>query len=188
MDTDLAKTLEDYLRGGSIKQLRERAVSILGGGMSDALGETREPANDVTLWAQAYGVASLYKPCLATLALDKEPCPRKGAEWDYDDLRWRLFGVGWNGLAFLQRGRRPADILRRQEILAELHKQLSQMLEVEHPIGNLFYSDLNGLFFTFPGIQDEPASELVKELSPTLVQAVRRASDDELWPFFTLSN
>jgi hypothetical protein len=87
MDIGLAKALDDYLNGDTVEQLREGAVSILRDGMSSALGETREPANDVTLSAQTYGVASLYKPCLATLALGKDPCPRKGAEWAYDDIR-----------------------------------------------------------------------------------------------------
>ncbi len=187
MDRELALALDGYLRGMAIEEFRERAVEILRPGLSAALGETREPANDVTLWAQSYGVASLYKSCLATLSLGKDPCPRNNTGWDYDDIRWRLLGIGWNGLAFVQRGRRAADILRRQEILTELQGSLQNLLEVQCPLGNLFYQDLNGVFFTFPGIEHEPACDLVKELAPRLVEEVRKASDDELWPFFTLS-
>jgi CRISPR-associated Csx11 family protein len=191
MDSNFAKALHGYLRGNAaIDVLHDQAVHILSEGMSQALGETRKPANDVTLWAQSHGVASLYKPVLATLALGLEPCPRKGnGELDYTNVRWRLFGIGWNGLGFVQRGRRPGDILRRQEILQDIRKKLKCLLEVEYPLGNLFYEDLNGLFFTFPGLHDQEvqAEALVKELAPKIVEVVRKQSDMELWPFFTLS-
>jgi hypothetical protein len=141
----------------------------------------------VTLWAQSYGVASLYKSCLVTLALGKDPCARKSTGWDYDAVRWRLLGIGWNGLGFVERGRRAADILRRQEILSELRETLRTLLEVEYPLGNLFYQDLNGVFFTFPGVEDDSACDLVKELAPRMVEKARNLSDNELWPFSTLS-
>jgi CRISPR-associated Csx11 family protein len=188
MDAALAEALEGYLQGSSkIVEFRARAIAILKPALSETLGETREPANDVTLWAQSYGVASLYKSCLATLAVGKDPCPKKNGAWDYDDVRWRLLGIGWNGLGFVQRGRRAADILRRQEILDDLRETLRNLVEVECPLGNLFYQDLNGAFFTFPGIEDEPASGLVKELASRIVEKARKLSDNELWPFFTLS-
>ena len=190
-DCRLATALETYLGGSlDIDGLRCQAVCILKKDMSQALGETRQPANDVTLWAQSHGVASLYKPVLATLALGLAPCPRKGnGELDYNNVRWRLFGIGWNGLGFVQRGRRPGDILRRQEILQDIRMQIQRLLELQYPVGNLFYEDLNGLFFTFPGLdgKEEAAKTLVAELAPEIVKIVRGQSDTELWPFFTLS-
>ena len=188
MDVELAEALDNYLRGTAIEEFRDRVVNILEPGLSATLGETREPANDVTLWAQSYGVASLYKSCLASLALEKDPCPRKNGSWDYYNVRWRLLGIGWNGVGFVERGRRAADISRRQEILNELQQSLRNLLEVEYPLGNLFYQDLNGSFFTFPSIEDEAARDLVKELARQVVAKVREATDDELWPFFTLSH
>jgi CRISPR-associated Csx11 family protein len=187
MDVELAAALDKYLQGASIGEFRYRAIAILKPALSEILGETREPANDVTLWAQSYGVASLYKSCLATLALGKDPCPKKNSDWEYDNVRWRLLGIAWNGLGFVERGRRAADILRRQEILDELRETLRNLVEVECPLGNLFYQDLNGAFFTFPGIEDEPACHLVKELASRIVEKARKLSDNELWPFFTLS-
>jgi CRISPR-associated Csx11 family protein len=188
MDAALAEALEGYLQGSSkIVEFRARAIAILKPALSETLGETREPANDVTLWAQSYGVASLYKSCLTTLALGKNPCPKRSADWEYDNVRWRLLGIGWNGLGFVERGRRAADILRRQEIIDDLRETLRNLVEVEYPLGNLFYQDLNGAFFTFPGIEDEPACDLVKELASIIVEKARKLSDNELWPFFTLS-
>jgi hypothetical protein len=188
MSQDLAGALNEYLRGQkAIDSFRECAIQVLRPGLSLALGETREPANDVTLWAQSWGVASLYKSCLAAIAIGSDPCPKTSTGWDYDKVQWRLLGIGWNGLAFLQRGRKAADILRRREIIDIALERLGGLLEVTYPVGNLFYKDLNGAFFTFPGIDQNTAETLMAEAGPELVRAVREASDNELWPSFTLS-
>ena len=170
-----------------VEELRTRLVGALQPGMSQTLGETREPANDVTLWAQSFGVASLFKSTLATLALGQEPCTSKNGKPDYESLKWRLFGIGWNGVEFTGRGRKPADILERHRILSEIRHQLSARLEVEVPVGNLFYADINGVFFTFPGIDVALSSELIREIGPDLIRIVRQESSNELWPFLTLS-
>ncbi len=188
MAAEVSEALRKFLGGDQdIEALRRRALGILRRGMSAALGETREPANDVTLWDQSYGVASLYKSCLAALALGKDPCPRKDGGWDYLNIRWRLLGIGWNGLSFIQHGRKAADILRRQEILDDIRGDLERLLEVAYPIGNLFYFDINGVFFTFPGIDRQGTVDLMEDLGPKVVQLVRDRSDSDLWPFLTLS-
>jgi len=189
MDCDLTRIFDLYIKDEiTIEELRENCVCILKTGLSKALGETREPANDVTLWAQSHGVASLYKPILATLAVGLEPCPAKtDGSRDFDQINWRLLGIGWNGLSFVKRGRKPADILRRQDILQEITETIQQVIEFRYPLGNLFYQDLNGVFLTFPGIDDGQAVTLVKELATKLIPRVRNLSDNELWPFLTLS-
>ncbi|PIU27638.1 CRISPR-associated protein Csx11 [Candidatus Aquicultor secundus] len=189
MDQKLADAFDSYLKNeqNSIEHLRKQAVNILQPGLSEALGETRQPANDVTLWAQSHGVASLYKPVLVTLAMEIEPCPKKNGDYDFDQVRWRLLGIGWNGLGFIQRSRKPADILQRQEIVRVITREIQQLIEVKYPLGNLFYWDVNGLFLTFPGIEDNVAQNLVDQFASELVQIVREQSDNELWPFLTLS-
>lgn len=188
MDQQLAQAMSSFLDARlAVEDFRRQALNILEPGMSVALGETREPANDVTLWDQSYGVACLYKSCLAALAVGKDPCPRKNSGWDYDNMRWRLLGIGWNGLSFVQRGRKAADILRRQEILDEIREGLQGLLEEAYPIGNLFYVDINGVVFTFPGIDQQTTLDLMGDLGPKVVQLVRDRSDSDLWPFLTLS-
>ncbi|HWB98419.1 MAG TPA: CRISPR-associated protein Csx11, partial [Bryobacteraceae bacterium] len=184
----LTAALQDYGQDSAkIQHFRGRVIETLQLGMSQTLGETREPANDVTLWAQSFGVASLYKSTLAAIALGKDPCPRKNNAWDYNGARWRLFGIGWNGAAFVQRGRKPADIIERQTVLVQVRQQLVNKLEIQTPLGNLFYADLNGAFFTFPGIDKDASCELLKDLGPGLIAIIRQESDNELWPFLTLS-
>lgn len=189
MDKKLAHAFDLYLnKSCGIKDLRETAVLVLQSGLSQALGETRLPANDVNLWAQSSGVASLFKSVLALLAMGIDPRPVKNANYDYNDIRWRLLGAGWSGLGFIERGRKPADIMRRQEILNKVTQEVRRVIEVEFPLGNLVYRDLSGLFFTFPGVTDDDAAEeLVQELATKIVPIVRKHSNDELWPFLTLS-
>ncbi|TEB12830.1 CRISPR-associated protein Csx11 [Pelotomaculum propionicicum] len=189
MDKKLARALDLYLNNScGIEDLWETAVQVLQPGLSQALGETRLPANDVNLWAQSRGVASLFKPVLVSLAIGKDPCPMKNGKYDYNDVRWRLLGVGWNGLGFIECGRKPSDIMHRQEILNTVTKEVRRVIEVEFPLGNLVYRDLSGLFFTFPGVTDDDvAEELVQELATKIVPLIRKHSNDELWPFLTLS-
>lgn len=189
LDARLTEVFERYNKGEiGIARLREQCVDILQPGLSQALGETREPANDVTLWAQSHGVASLYKPVLATLAMGLEPCLKKpDGSPNFDQINWRLLGFGWNGLGFVKRGRKPADILDRQDILRKILEAIQQAIEVQYPLGNLFYQDLNGVFLTFPGVDDDQAIPLVEELAQKIIPRVREISDGELWPFLTLS-
>ncbi len=188
MDEGLARVFERYINSQiSIECLREEVGKILKPGFDYALGETRVPANDVTLWAQSYGVAALYKPALATLAIEEDPCQNKNENYDFKQVKWRLLGVGWNGLGFLQKGLKPADILARQKILRDVIDEIQRQLEVHYPTGNLFYQDINGVFFTFPGIDNDKALDLVRELSSHVIPLIRKKSDNELWPFITLS-
>ncbi|MDA8336531.1 MAG: CRISPR-associated protein Csx11, partial [Peptococcaceae bacterium] len=190
MDEDLARAFDLYFnRSCTMGDLRETAVRVLKPGLSQALGDTRLPGNDVTLWAQSNGVASLFKPALALLAMGMEPgCTIKDGKLNCNGVRWRLLGVGWNGLRFVECGRKPADILRRQEIISDLSREVQRVVEIEFPLGNLVYQDLNGLFFTFPSVTDDAQTEeLVRELATRIIPIVRRHSNDELWPFLTIS-
>jgi CRISPR-associated Csx11 family protein len=180
MDRQLVGIFASYLNSQSpITVLRNEVQKILEHGLSCALGETREPANDVTLWEHSYGVASLFKSILSTIAVEREI--------DTAKYRWRLLGVCWNGIGFIEKGFKPGDILKRNEILNNINIEVADKLEVKFPLGNRFYSDLNGSFFTFPGVEDNEAYELIGSLSEEIIPAIRDSSDGELWPFFTLS-
>lgn len=187
MLAELIPLFDTYLNRPNAEKFRKGLIAILRAPMSRLLGETREPANDVTLWAQSFGVASLFKPVLAAVALGKEQLSLTNGNPNYKSLKWRLFGIGWNGSEFTSRGRKPADVLARQRILTEIRRQLSDIIEVESPFGNLFYADLNGAFFTFPGIDQASSRELLQEIGPALIRVVRQESSNELWPFLTLS-
>lgn len=142
---------------------------------SHSLGETRIPANDVTLWDHSYSTASLFKSVLAALVLSETK------------LKWRVFGISWNGIGFINGGRKIADILKRREIIDNIKGKLKELCEFTYPIGNAVYEDLNGMYFTFPQLSGNKLIEVAGELSEKALNIINQGSDNEIWPVFTLS-
>lgn len=175
--------LQDYAQDKiSISKLREEIINEIQTPFLQTLGETRVPANDVTLWAHSYSTASLYKTILCSLVLGENPEP--------EDLKWRIFGVSWNGLEFVEKGSKPADILSRTKIIKQIQSEIREELEIKYPIGNVVYEDINGIFFTFPYIEKNKLFtqvELANEYIESILSKVLEISSSELWPFFTLS-
>jgi len=157
---------------------RDIVFTLLKTYFSHVLAETRIPSNDVTLWDHSYSVASLFKSILAGLA--------HGEVYETNDLKWRIFGICWNGTRFINNGRKIAEIQAINAIIGELKKKLKLKFEVEIPIGNAIYEDENGIYFTFPELGSD-LEEIAKECSEIALKIICEESDHELWPFFTLS-
>lgn len=144
-----------------------------------ALGETRIPSNDVTLWDHSHSTASLFKSALCELAL--------GENFDLENPQWLLLGFCWDGIGIINKGKKVADILNRNEIIEEIKIELKKKFEDDVPIGNAIYEDTNGVYFTFPTLNNNKAKELAKECATEGLEIIRDKSDNEIWPFFTLS-
>jgi CRISPR-associated Csx11 family protein len=158
---------------------RKALITNLKTTFSHALGETRVPSNDVTLWDHSYSTASLFKSVLAAMICGTKPDPQ--------DLKWRIFGICWNGLDFINMGRKIAEIQARSDIIENIKKKLKRKFEFEIPIGNAIYEDTNGIYFTFPDLADK-SKDLAKECAEeALKKIIYDESENELWPFFTLS-
>ena len=180
---DLEDTLiglfKGYVSGTmSLSCLRESLMNTLKTSFSHALGETRIPSNDVTLWDHSYSTASLFKSILAA-----EVC---GAKIDHQKPQWKIFGICWNGIDFINRGKKIAEIKAREEIIEKIKTKLKKKFEDEIPIGNAIYEDTNGIYFTFPNLNDK-SKDLAKECAKEALEIIYKESDNELWPFFTLS-
>lgn len=158
---------------------RESLISNLKTTFSHALGETRIPANDVTLWDHSYSTASQFKSVLATLVLGETP--------DSDKLKWRIFGISWDGINFINKGRKIAEIQARSQIIEDIKEELKGKFEDEIPIGNTIYEDKNGIYFTFPDLSNGKSKELAEECVKEGSKIIYNKSENELWPFFTLS-
>ncbi|NLI70156.1 MAG: CRISPR-associated protein Csx11 [Firmicutes bacterium] len=180
LERKLFSIIDRYVEGGemSLQEFRKQVMDDIHIAFSHALGETRIPANDVTLWDHSYSTASLYKTLLCQAALDG-----KIAE---DDLKWRLFGIFWDGEGFIDKGNKVADILERKKIIDEVHDKLKEEFEVDSPVGNAVYQDINGIIFTFPSLAKD-AIQLAEECSDVGWDIILEESQNELWPFFTLS-
>ncbi|HAF16756.1 MAG TPA: CRISPR-associated protein Csx11, partial [Peptococcaceae bacterium] len=177
LDNQLGDMVERYINHGmDLIELRNAIRDFLKSAFSHALGETRIPANDVTLWDHSFSTASLFKSTLAGKVLGEEP-----------KNRWRLFGIIWNGREFIKRGRKIADIQKRSEIIQEIKIGLIKKFEIAFPIGNALYEDINGIYFSFPGLELPKAKKLAEQCAQKALKVIYEKSDNELWPFFTLS-
>ncbi|HAW49399.1 TPA: CRISPR-associated protein Csx11 [bacterium] len=182
------KDLEDRLIGllknyipqmMNIDCFRKSLINDLKTTFSHALGETRIPANDVTLWDHSYSTASLFKSVLCAIVLGENLDPNK--------LQWRIFGLCWDGIGFVNEGKKIADIQTRNEILGKIRDELKNKFEDEIPIGNAIYEDINGIYFTFPDISKEKLKGLVKRCAEIGLETITKESNNEVWPFFILS-
>jgi len=180
---DLEDTLiglfKGYISGTmSLSCFRESLMKTLEVYFSHALGETRIPSNDVTLWGHSYSTASLFKSLLAAIVC--------GANIDFEKPQWRIFGICWDGIEFINRGKKVAEIRAREEVIDNIKKKLKKEFEDKIPIGNAIYEDTNGIYLTFPELGNK-SKELAKECAEKALEIIYKESDNELWPFFTLT-
>ncbi|MBP8944407.1 MAG: CRISPR-associated protein Csx11 [Paludibacteraceae bacterium] len=179
LQNNLKVLFQNYTtRSTDITCFRSSIVTNVKTTFSHALGETRIPANDVTLWDHSHSTASLFKSVLCSMALDETLNP--------DKLQWRIFGFCWDGIGFINKGNKIADIISRSRIIEEIKNKLQNEFENEIPIGNVIYEDINGIYFTFPALSND-SKKLAKECIEIGLKIIRDTSNDELWPFFTLS-
>ncbi|WP_269899498.1 CRISPR-associated protein Csx11 [Methanothermobacter thermautotrophicus] len=172
----LIKLLKDYISGMvDLSYFRRTLMKELQVFFSHGLGETRIPSNDVTLWDHSYSTASRFKSLLVAKLY--------GA--DTKDPELRIFGIFWNGIEFINKGRKIAEIKARKEIIERIKEKLKGKFEDEIPVGNSIYEDINGICFTFP--EFERAEELANQCAKEACEIVLEESENELWPFFTLS-
>lgn len=114
---------------------------------SEALGDTRRPDNEVTLWDWSSVVAALYKAAIAGAVLRHKPDPER--------LRWRFLSVRVDSLAFMSHVSRIPDLLARQDILRDAFERVRFVLEENYPIGTRVYQDQETALFVLPHLPTE---------------------------------
>jgi len=177
LDKNLKHIFSLYInRKIDIHCFRDSVLESIKEPFSNSLGETRIPANDVTLYDHSFSTASLYKTQLARAVLEGKV---EGTE------EWRVFGLFWNGTRFVSQAKKVADALKRQEIIESIREKLKRIFEVEYTIGNAIFEDNDSIFFTFPAFHD--SEELAAECMEKAVEVIRKESDNDLWPIFALS-
>ena len=177
------KCIRECANGDSdklLEELRDKVIEDIRLPYSHALGETRIPANDVTLWDHSYSTASLYKSLLCQDLINGPVKP--------ENSNWRLYGIFWDGIGFIENSYKIADIEARKQIIEEMQRLLRYEFEVEYPIGNAIYCDLNGVIFTFPGLEDEEAIQLAMDCCEKSWEIVMAKSGQEVFPYFILSS
>jgi CRISPR-associated Csx11 family protein len=161
LQDNLKRLFKNYISDElDLSCFRKGLLNNLKASFSHALGETRIPANDVTLWDHSYSTAALFKTILAgrTCGGYIDDPNKKSVE------KWRIFGVCWRGEEFINQGQKIAEIQKRAEILEEIKSKLKMKFEDEIPIGNAIYEDTNGIYFTFPDLTTQ-SKELARSCS-----------------------
>ncbi|WP_214079635.1 hypothetical protein [Mesotoga sp.] len=118
---------------------------------SEALGDTRRPANEITLEDWSLIVATLFKSAVAGALLEtengKEPVLA-------DKLRWRFLSLRISGEQAFGNSASISDLLARKNWINEGLNRVRTLLEKEYPLGNEVYRDENGSVFVIPDIEN----------------------------------
>jgi len=140
------------------------------------LGETRRAANDVTLWDHSYSVASLYKAALAGMLLDR-------AYREPQQVKWRFFRVGFDGLGLIAKGHKIGDSLGYRDMLQEAQNAARDIVEFDWAIGNEVYRDENGVYFILPVLADpQDQADYDRLLADAIRRKVLEVTDGEVVP------
>ena len=138
--------------------------------LAEAWGDTRRPANDVTLWDWSYAVASLYKSELARHFLE-------GGWRERQKLRWRLLRINFDVLGLYSRAIKLADLFGYARAVEKACEQTKRFVEDEYPLGNEVYRDTTGVYFIFPDLDPpeglkEDIRHIVEGVEPELAPRI----------------
>ena len=141
---DVPKAREEFLQ----------AIEVV---FRKALGETRRPTNDVTLWHHAMSTANLFKAAVAEGVLRQD----FSRHWQNQTgafeisrmgrVRFRLLGIRWDWAALVGSALQPVVLTAMAENRRKAIAELRQRLEVDYPVGNQVYADDNGVVFVVGG-------------------------------------
>ncbi|MFQ5874201.1 MAG: hypothetical protein ACE5JL_10420, partial [Dehalococcoidia bacterium] len=142
LDRQLQRALHSLTSSPDIE--RRSVIDDLKENLVLALGDTRRPENEVTLWDWSSLVAALYKAALAGALLGHQPQPT--------DLRWRLLSIRVDEVAFLDHITRFPDLLARQRLLEDAFERVRILLEETYPLGTEVYRDESSSMYVVPNV------------------------------------
>jgi len=126
----------------------------------NALGETRYPCNDVTLWDHSYSVAGMTKAILVKILLEynskifsKEKLymlPLRSGKGNDNRTDFTFVKVSIDRSFLLSRGQKAGDIWGISEQVENLQNEIKRVVEDGLLIGNETYSDEDKQLFLIP--------------------------------------
>ncbi|MBX6773178.1 MAG: CRISPR-associated protein Csx11 [Chloroflexi bacterium] len=139
--------------------------------LSQGLGDTERPINEISLWDYASAIAALFKAAVARAVLEGViPSPA--------EMHWRLLAVRLDAQHFLFQAAQVVDLIARREVLERAQVAIQHAFEVTMPIGNAVYQDEDGLLFVVPDLPSRPPDEFRAALCDQ-VQHALRAQDEQ---------
>lgn len=138
-----------------IPKTRARFLKRIESILRQALGDTRRPTNDVTLWHHSYSTASLFKAAVAECVLRRNFGHLQDQQGLFDQgkmgrVRFRLLGIRWDWVELLRGALRPVVFAALQAERQDAMNQLRKVVECDYPIGNVIYEDHNGAVIVTP--------------------------------------
>lgn len=152
---------------------------------SQALGETRFPCNDVTLWAHSYSAASICKAILAKVMIEfiagefsaaSPYCiPSRSTAREKNPVDFTLLKIAFDRDFFLGRAQKVGDVVALSQLLAELQGRMKIFIEENLALANQTYLDQGRQLFllprlntwtingkpAFPGLQERFEAEVI---------------------------
>lgn len=170
--TDYFCNFDDTTRRSILNKIRKA--------FEQGLSDTTRPQNDTSLWEHSYAVASILKVLAVHNLINK----KEAKIYSFKDIKFGIFGVGWDGLGFISYGQKIGDIVSRKNILDEIKKFVKKIIESEYPVGNTIYEDDNGIYFIVPVHFDKsPYTNIRKYLMKRIYKDAAEESDGELQPY-----
>lgn len=142
--SNLNGKLEESLNTIFSNQKRNDRIKGMEKSFQLALGDTRRPVNEITLWDWSSIVAALYKSALAGALLGNKPEP--------NDLKWRLLAIRIDSEKILGNVSKIPALLARKKWITDGLDEVKKLIEEEYPMGNEVYRDENGSIFVVPDI------------------------------------
>ena len=180
---DLYKALENKLKkylDSSVPNNKDR-LEILGAirkAFDYGMADTIRPGNDTTLWEHTYSTAAIFKTSILHYAETGEPYKT------YDQVKFKLLGIGWNGLAFMAGVPRLGDGLGRYNVIKKIICELRKKIEWDLLWGSLVYWDTNQVVFMVadvPAVSNGTAENCLRPVFQTI-------SAGELFPTIQVSD
>lgn len=120
----------------------------------NALGDTRIPINDVTLWDLSHSTASFFKSAVAGLVCSGKKKDDLQPNFHKDLVKWRYMTISVDFHKFVTSSQKIIDMVHRKDYLFHVYDEIKQLLEVDYPLANEIYRDENGPVFLVPEADD----------------------------------
>ncbi|WXG39266.1 MAG: CRISPR-associated protein Csx11 [Candidatus Freyarchaeum deiterrae] len=160
--------LSSYETDNDVVKLRKAIIKDTKNYYLKLLGETRRPANDVTLWDHSYSVATLFKCVVAKNVVD---C--SSASFDPLDFNWRILSINMDILGILAKGIKVGDMLGYKAEIDNVLDSVKILIEEIYPLGNELYRDASGIYFLIPDINFKTVIlNWLKDIEPELMPAI----------------
>lgn len=155
-DDDLSKNISDILNDLSVENLsfdileslRRKIYNLIYLLYKNIPSDSRFPANDTSLFDQAYMSTSLFKAALSGIILQVDNNDSIDiTDFEHSKIKWSILGIQYDKLGLAEKGLKAASIQWYRDISKKVDNVIKNLIEIEYPLGNEVYRDETGIYF-----------------------------------------